>query len=1452
MPGTSNSLFKDFTSRIEKAGIESIELKKIAVRKSSGELCFLFYCPELPRPAEFLRIEGIAGELAGNFPRNLVYEYAAKPALHEDPEALFTFIREYAAVSKPFLAPVLECCRLQAKPSEITLHFPDEHSIDMLRFSKFDAVLSEFLNQTLKIETRVKFNLDKSMEAVYPVAFGGEKGDNAGVTGVTGVPAEKTAAMPEKKPAPAAQAKPEPKPQEPKPPEQKTEKKEEKKPLGDLVTGKKIMGETIAISGIDDATGDCIIEGTLLSSEDRDTKDGKRKIINFAITDGTSTIQCKMFCNNLERGAEIVSVLEKGKAYKVRGTAKYDTYAREVCVTVKDINKTQVKKRMDESGEKRVELHLHTVMSAQDSTVGIKDIIRRAIDWGHEAIAITDHGVVQAFPDAEGAAKGAIKIIYGMEAYLVDDTAKVYSGEKKHGFDAEYVVFDIETTGLQPASEGITEIGAVKIAGGEVVDTFSTFVQPGKHIPLNITRLTGITDDMVKDAPGTKEALTAFAAFAGDACLVAHNASFDTGFVFRKGRENGVPFKNDVVDTLTLCRKVIPKLTSYSLNVIADHLCIPLHHHRALNDAECTGKIFLECLARLREKGIDDLSRIDEYGANNINTRDTEVFHAVLLCKNRTGLKNLYKLVSESHLKHFYRRPRIPKSLLKQHREGLILGTACEQGELFRAVLHHADEKTIAGIAREYDYFELQPKGNNAFLLRNGVLKNDKELEEIYFKIMELGRKFEKPVVATCDVHFLEPADEYFRRILMGIQKFEDADNQAPLYFRTTEEMLKEFAFLGAEDAYKIVVENTRKIAEEVEVIKLLPKEPAMPKIEGADEEIRRMAEERAREIYGDPLPEIVEKRLEKELHNIISHGFAVLYFIAHKLVKKSLDDGYLVGSRGSVGSSFVAFTTGITEVNPLKPHYVCPSCKFSDFDTEKYPGECGIDLPERDCPNCGTRLKRDGYNIHFEVFLGINADKVPDIDLNFSGEYQPMAHKFTEELFGSEHVFRAGTISSIAEKTAYGFAKAYLEERGIMATKAEILRLAEGITGVKRTTGQHPGGLVVVPQDRDIHDFTPVQRPANDTESDTVTTHFDFNSLHDTLVKLDILGHDDPTALRMLHDLTGLDPKKIPLDDKATMSLFSSPEALDLKPEQILGCVTGTIGIPEFGTRFVRQMLSETTPSTMTELVRICGLSHGTDVWLNNAQELIEQKTATLSDVIGTRDDIMNYLIKQGVEQRQAFFTMESVRKGKGLKEDMEKAMVENSVPTWFIDSCKKISYLFPKAHAAAYVIMAFRVAYYKVHYPKEFYATYFTVRADNFSAQYVMDGIAGVKKHISAFEALGNTANAIQKSVLTILEVVLEMYERGIGFLPVDLEKSHATVFTIEGDNIRLPFVAVENLGGNAAQNIVKAREAASFISIEDLKQRARLSSATIDKLKNYGCLYNMTASNQINFFD
>ena len=1133
-----------------------------------------------------------------------------------------------------------------------------------------------------------------------------------------------------------------------------------------------------------------VIRGNVLSVKSFDIKNearGKKSIVIFSVTDYTSTITCKAFVARAKLEA-IKNRLENADAVKVMGKAEYDAYAKEVCVKVGGVEETEGVVRQDNAKVKRVELHMHTNMSALDGVADEEEVIKAAAAFGHEAVAITDHGVVQAFPRAfDMAKKLGIKVVYGMEAYMIDDMDKAYREE----FFDEYIVFDLETTGLNPATCGITEIGAVRLRGGEIVDEFSTFVNPERPISQQITDTTGITNEMVADAPKAGEALGMFKEYIGDAHLAAHNAPFDVGFINKHGGDNGIVFDNDCLDTLPLFRRTFTGHRSYSLGRLAADLGITFSHHRALNDAQCTAKIMKMSMDAVR-RSIGRIASQDE--------KNMKRYHVILLCKDRVGLFNLYKMVSESHLNHFYRRPRVPKSLLEKHRQGLIVGSACEQGEMIQAILRYAPDGELESLARFYDYLEVQPDGNNAFMVRKGKLRDIEAVRDITRKVVALGEALGIPVVATCDAHFIEPQDEFFRRILMHGQGFADADDQAPLFFRTTDEMLAEFKYLGDDKAREIVIDNTRAIAAQVSEIQLLPDEPAMPEIPGAAEKLEAMAYDNARAIYGDPLPGNVEERLRYELNAIIKHGYGVLYYIAYELVKHSLEDGYLVGSRGSVGSSFAATMSGITEVNPLPPHYVCPKCKNSDFDVDTNKYASGPDLPEKDCPVCGTAYRRDGFEIPFAVFLGINADKVPDIDLNFSGVYQPEAHRFTVDYFGEDYVFRAGTISSIADRTAYGFVKAYVDEKGITASRAEIDRLVSGVAGTKRTTGQHPGGLVILPKNRDIHEFTPIQRPANDQKSTSVTTHYNFNSLHDRLVKLDILGHDDPTALRMLQDLTGIAPKDVPISDPETLSLFSSTKALGLIPDQILGCRVGSLGIPEFGTKFVRQMLVDTMPTTIGELIRISGLSHGTDVWVNNAHDLIKKGTATLRDVICTRDDIMNYLISRGMDATEAFYIMESVRKGKGVKEEQENAMKEAGVPAWFIDSCQKIKYMFPKAHAVAYVTMALRIAYFKVHYPRAFYATYFSVRADHLDAAYLHSGET-IRARIAEIEAKGKVASAIEQSQLVILEVALEMTERGIDFLPCDLYRSDAADCIIEDGGIRLPFTALGSTGVSAA---------------------------------------------------
>lgn len=1213
----------------------------------------------------------------------------------------------------------------------------------------------------------------------------------------------------------------------------------------------KIIHETpVKIQSLCDDSGKVVIQGDITDIEIKELKSGKT-LCSFDITDYSGSITFKVFADK-----EIAETLHEniniGDFLTIRGDCQYDKFQKEISILAKDISRTYKETRIDEEKDKRVEFHLHTQLSAMDGLTSVSALIEKAAQWQHTAIAITDHGVVQAFPDAYilGKKKG-IKIIYGVEAYVTNDSMLIIQDAHHESLQDTFVIFDIETTGLNAIHDQITEIGAVKIKNQKIISEFHSLVNPNIDIPTKITSLTGITNEMVKDAPSIKKVLQDFYDYSEDSILVAHNASFDTGFIRAKAKQFDLYFRQPVLDTLLLCRELYKNLKHYKLNLVAKHLGITVEQsHRALSDAKTTCSILLKSLSLLEQQGVENLEDINTHFIQNKNFNSMESFHTIILAQNMQGLTNLYKLISISHLEYFFRKPRIPKSVLVKYRQGLIIGSACEAGELFQCILNGSDENEIEKIVNFYDYLEIQPLENNSFLIRENKVKNLDDIKVINETIVKLGDKFNKLVIATGDVHFLEPRDEYFRRILMHGQGFSDADQQAPLYFKTTREMLNEFNYLGEQKANEVVIQNTQAIADSIMEMKPFPDELHTPEIEGAEDEIRNMAQNKAHMIYGTPLPEIVENRLEKELNSIINNGFAVLYLIAHKLVKKSLHDGYLVGSRGSVGSSFVATMTEITEVNPLPPHYICTNCKYSDFNIDIAKIACGVDLPDRTCPECGTFLGKDGYDIPFEVFLGFEGDKVPDIDLNFSGDYQPIAHKYTEELFGEGHVFRAGTISTIAEKTAFGFVKNYLLEKNIITSNAEIKRLVKGCTGVKKTSGQHPGGVIVVPKHNNIYQFTPIQHPADDKSSGVITTHFDFNSLHDRLVKLDILGHDDPTVIKMLEDLTGLNARSILIGDKDTMKIFSSTEPLHIKPDDINSPV-GTFGIPEFGTRFVRQMLADTKPTTMSELIRISGLSHGTDVWLNNAKDLIRNGTAKLSEVICTRDDIMIYLIYKGMEPTIAFKIMENVRKGKGLTLEFIEKMQETDIPEWFINSCLKIKYMFPKAHAAAYVMMAFRIAYYKVHYPKAFYAAYFSVRADDFDANLMLNGVNQIESNMIEIESKGNNATVKEKNVLTILEITLEMYKRKIFFTPIDLYLSDAVKFDITESGIRPPLISLPGLGLNAARNIVETRKQGQFISIEDFQQKSKISKTVIDILRNHGCLSGIPETSQISLF-
>ena len=1250
----------------------------------------------------------------------------------------------------------------------------------------------------------------------------------------------------------------------------------------DVIYGRDFEEAAIPIEDIIGEMGQVVIRGKIIKTDKREIKNEKT-ILFYDITDFTDTLTFKLFVNN-DQVDEIGGGLAKGSFVKVKGMAVIDKFDNELTIgSIGGIKKIPdfTTSRSDNSIRKRVELHCHTKMSDMDGVSEAKDIVKRAYQWGHPAIAITDHGVVQSFPDANhvwedlwraekakrkesGEAvpdkQDFFKVIYGMEAYLVDDLHEIVTGWKNQGLDGSFVVFDIETTGFSPVHDRIIEIGAVKVEKGEIKERFSSFVNPDVPIPLEIEKLTGIHDGMVVDAPMIEEALPHFLEFCQDAVLVAHNASFDMSFIIENTRRLGLKKEFTYVDTVGIARLLLPHQAKHKLDAVAKTLGISLeNHHRAVDDAEATAEIFLKFIPMLREAGADDLKAINAMGdASPDIIKRLPSYHAIILAKNDTGRVNLYRLVSESHLVYYSKRPRVPKSLFKKYREGLILGSACEAGELYRALLDEKSEEEIAKLVDFYDYLEIQPTGNNLFMIASEKIRNvnsTEDIENINRRIVELGERFNKPVVATCDVHFLDPGDEVYRRIIMAGKGFAGADEQSPLYLRTTEEMLEEFSYLGSDKAMEVVVTNTNRIADMVETMAPVRPDKCAPVIEDSDKTLTDICYNKAHEIYGDELPDIVEQRLKRELNSIISNGFAVMYIIAQKLVWKSVEDGYLVGSRGSVGSSFVATMAGITEVNPLSPHYYCEKCHYSDFDSPEvkaYAGRAGCDMPDKECPVCGASLKKDGFDIPFETFLGFKGDKEPDIDLNFSGEYQSKAHKYTEVIFGSGQTYRAGTIGTLAEKTAFGYVKRYFEEKGTSKRTSEINRIVTGCTGIRRSTGQHPGGIIVLPLGEDINSFTPVQHPANDMTTDIVTTHFDYHSIDHNLLKLDILGHDDPTMIRMLQDLTGIDPVKIPLDDAAVMSLFKNTEALGIMPEQIGGCKLGALGIPEFGTEFAMQMLIDTKPQAFSDLVRIAGLAHGTDVWLGNAQTLIQEGKATISTAICTRDDIMVYLIGMGVESSLAFTIMESVRKGKGLKPEMEKAMTEAKVPDWYIWSCKKIKYMFPKAHAAAYVMMAWRIAYCKINYPLAFYAAFFSIRASAFSYELMCQGREHLEKVMADYKQRTDTLSKKEQDSYRDMKLVQEMYARGFEFIPIDIFSAQSRNFQIVGDKLMPSLNSIDGLGEKAADSIVEAAKEGPFLSKDDFRQRAKVSKTIVDLMGSLDLLGNLPESNQISLFD
>ena len=1254
-----------------------------------------------------------------------------------------------------------------------------------------------------------------------------------------------------------------------------------KKPSNpDVLYGRDFDEEPMPIEQVDSALGEIVIAGMIRKVDEREIRN-ERTILMFDLTDFTDTITVKMFIANAQL-PEVKEYIKKGNFIKVKGVAALDRYDQEISITsVWGIRKSQDNRevRNDLSLHKRVELHCHTKMSDMDGVSSVSDIIKQAIRWGHKGIAITDHGVVQAFTDAyhtmedlkgKYKKKGEeldFKIIYGVEAYLVDDTRQIVINSMGQNFNDTFVVFDLETTGFSAEVDRIIEIGAVKIKNGEIVDNFSKFVNPKIPIPFRIEKLTGINDSMVMEAEPIEKILPEFLEFCGDAVMVAHNAGFDTSFIINNAERLGIKYDPTIMDTVLLAQFVIPNLHNYKLDTLCKYLAVSLeNHHRAVDDAQATAYIYLKMVKMLEERDIFDLDKLNEAGKlDDEAIKKLHQYHCIILASSEQGRINLYRLISASHLQYFSRFPKIPKSLVNKYREGLIIGSACEAGELFRAMVNGRSEAEIARIVSFYDYLEVQPIGNNRFMIEKDdyYVKNEEDLRDLNRRIIALGEKFSKPVVATCDVHFLNPEDEIYRRIIMAGKGFDDADNQAPLYLHTTEEMLHEFDYLGSDKAYEIVVENTNKILNMCEDIIPVRPDKRPPVIENSDQMLRTICENRALELYGNPLPEIVRERLDRELNSIISNGYSVMYIIAQKLVWKSNDDGYLVGSRGSVGSSFAATMAGITEVNPLSPHYLCPKCYYNEFDSEdvkKFAGGAGCDMPDKICPRCGHKLNKMGFDIPFETFLGFKGNKEPDIDLNFSNEYQSKAHSFTEVIFGKGQTFKAGTIGTVAEKTAYGYVFNYFKDksekegRPIVKRRCEIERIAEGCVDIRRTTGQHPGGIVVLPIGDEIHSFTPVQHPANDCTTSIVTTHFDYHSIDHNLLKLDILGHLDPTMIRMLQDLTGIDPLEIPLDSKEVMSLFKDTSALGITPADIGGCKLGALGIPEFGTDFAMQMLIDTKPQYFSDLVRIAGLSHGTDVWLGNAQVLLKEGKATISTAICTRDDIMIYLIQKGIESETAFTIMEKVRKGKGLTEEQETIMREHDVPDWYIWSCKKIKYMFPKAHAAAYVMMAWRVAYCKVFYPLAYYCAYFSIRANAFDYEKMAMGRDKLEYFIDDYKnkkSLGTITNT-EEDELKDMRIVQEMYARGYDFIPIDIYKAKARSFQIIDGKIMPSFKVIDKVGEVAGEGIEIAARAGEFLSKDDLRARAKVGQTVIDKLNDLGLLGSMADSNQLSLFD
>ncbi len=1437
--------YLDWKERLHKAApkvpVEWLKLERVSVHKKDARILLRFESSSVLSREQMVDLRLGLSTMFGQSKGVKVEVAVCCPTLADDfladPEKYASWLEEALLYKMPSAAPHLHGCIWTVENNTVTLTVHSRIASDLLLMREMDTVIAQLIDNVFRRKVTVQI-ISKEQEMQLEQYLEERRRLDAELAAHLGE-------IPQKK----------------------------KKTDGvQVLYGHKISKSVNEpIGDLNETSGRTCIEGFVLKDhiETKELRGGSKTLVTFGVTDYTGSILCKVFLSTENGEGKEIAGLVPGIRVRVRGTCQWDNFSKEISFMTDDIQTVPFEKRKDEEPEKRVELHLHTQMSNMDAVTSAKDLITRAADWGHEAIAITDHGVVQAYPEAFDTIKKLkksgknIKLIPGMEGYLIDDSGVILSDPDDQGLDRDYVVLDIETTGLTLGKDRIVEIALVKIGwDGRIIDEYTTMVDPQMHIPDATSKVNNITDDMVLGAPLIEDVMPKVCVFCEGHVVCAHNAPFDLGFLRMEAEKLGLSMPASVLDTLPLSRAVLPDLKKYKLDIVCKALDVKLdNHHRALYDTRATAQMMVKLLKKAKdERNCLTLRDLNLNLGNAVAAAGTS-YHIVLLAKERIGLENLYKLVSDAHLKHFNKRPHILKSELAKLREGIIVGSACEAGELIRAMMDGKKEKELEKIASFYDYLEIQPTGNNAFMVRNGQIKDEKGLQDLNRRVLQLGDKLGKPVCATCDVHFMDPEDAVFREILMTGMGFDDASEQAPLYFRTTREMLDEFAYLG-ERAKEVVIDNPRKIAEMVQEIKMFPKHPRdeetfQPTLPNAEHEIETMAWANAKAKYGDPVPEIVRARLERELGSILGHGFGTLYYSAHLLVKKSNDDGFLVGSRGSVGSSFAATMCGISEVNPLPPHYVCPECRFTDFDVDKVQYPCGVDLPDRKCPNCGAELKHDGYDIPFEVFLGFNGDKVPDIDLNYSGMYQRKAQDYAKELFGRGQVFKAGTIGTLADKTAYGYVKHWCEDTGRHATSVEMDRLVAGCVGVKRTTGQHPAGMVIVPKEYTVYQFSPIQHPADDQTSDIITTHFDFGSLHDILVKLDVLGHDDPTMLYMLKKMTGIDPVNVPLNDKKVLGLFSSPEPLDLAPNQIRGIQTGTLGVPEFGTKFVRQMLMDTKPSSMSELLRISGLSHGTDVWLGNAQDLILSGTCKLNDCFCTRDDIMNYLLSMGVAPKMSFTTMEAVRKGKGLTPEMEQAMKDAHVPEYYIDSCKKIKYMFPKGHAAAYVMMALRVAWFKVYQPLAYYAAFFTVRADNFDDILMLRPPEELDAEMNRIDKLDkHERTAKDDETYTLLELVYEMRARGLDFLPVDLYKSKADEFQIEDGKIRPAFNRLPGVGEAAAQSLYEACQKAvveerPFISIEDLKSRTGAASSTIEMLRAAGALRNLPETSQVSLF-